>query len=452
MADVIPWLIKIEFEMCVLFLLIGTSLSIDEINKSESQPPRFPTIIASNRDEYFTTFSGELLGQDGKSVYRFLPTDMEGGGSWLGFDIPMKCKTRNMVGAFRFAVVLNYHDWRNALTSTSEKAFQHVNSSSHHSLSRGLLVKNYLTNCTSAKDYADSLVESINNYRPFNLIVGDESGVYYISTHHPVPRLLKEGTLYGFANGDELYEYSAVEPSVLSSLSSSEMEEESFVLGKWQKLSRGCRLMDERVVRPFLQALQLLSSQSTPSAIGHAQSPTIHQQQQLSAILRSVARDVCDEVLSDRTLLPDPSFGRESEAACQLGAIFVVPTIINNSVSSMASSSLPISTSSSGNLAEDVEKVRREMRQQILSSFRTVEKQDGNITFSSDDGTLFGTRTSTALVFVHPCGEIDHESCFALADRNFDSITQLWTARDIFLWWIFGSILDLLLKSKGMYL
>ena len=187
MADVIPWLIKIEFEMCVLFLLIGTSLSIDEINKSESQPPRFPTIIASNRDEYFsrTTFSGELLRQDGKSVYRFLPTDMEGGGSWLGFDIPMKCKTRNIVGAFRFAVVLNYHAWRNALTSTSEKAFQHVNSSSHHSLSRGLLVKNYWTNFTSAKDYADSLVEPINNYRPFNLIVGDESGVYYISTHHP---------------------------------------------------------------------------------------------------------------------------------------------------------------------------------------------------------------------------------------------------------------------------
>ena len=245
--------------MCVLFLLVGSSQGAYVLNKPESSILRVPTVIASNRDEYFsrTTCIGELLCQDGRSVRRFLPTDMESGGSWLGFDLPINT-AEETIGAFRFAVVLNYHEWRNTMKSARKDDCRL--DSSYQTLSRGLLVKNYIIeNWTSAKEYANSLVDSINKYRPFNLIIGDEAGVYYISSHHPTPRLLTEGTLYGIANGDELFEYCASSspplpppPAAAAATTTAAAaattaceenkkelveEEEEFIIGKWQKLA-----------------------------------------------------------------------------------------------------------------------------------------------------------------------------------------------------------------------
>eukprot|EP01036_Dinobryon_divergens_P032811 gene32812-42476_t len=457
--------------MCVLYLLVGSSQDGDVIHNKRHKSS---TIIASNRDEFFSriTFSGELICEGGRNVRRFLPTDVEGGGSWLGFDLPSK-STGEKMGNFRFAVVLNYHDWRNALKS-ARKDVDRLDST-YQTLSRGLLVKNYLTeNWASAKDYANSLVDSVNKYRPFNLIIGDDSGVYYISSHHPTPRLLTEGTLYGISNGDELFEYCASSSSSSSSTTATttttktsavkkmaDEEEEVFIIGKWQKLSRGCRLMDERVLQPLRQALILLSSQSTPSSSSSSSSSSSQsssssyltlqqqqQQQQLSTALLNAARSVCDEVLSDRIPLPDPSFGRESAAACQLGAIFVVPTIIIIPSSSIVASSMSPAPSSSsalldpqasnGTKEEEEEKRRQLAKERILSSYRTVvRQQEVDPTFPIMEGDLsnklFGTRTSTALVFTPAICDGDREPLFAMADRNLDSSTNIWTSRDMVL-------------------
>ncbi len=56
--------------MCILLIIVGDATH--------------PTIIGNNRDEYFDRPTKR--GQYFESVDQYYPVDIEGSGSWLGFD------------------------------------------------------------------------------------------------------------------------------------------------------------------------------------------------------------------------------------------------------------------------------------------------------------------------------------------------------------------------------
>ena len=369
--------------MCILFILVGSCI----------EPELRPTIIASNRDEYFTraTNLGTVSIQhdsQGVSVYRYLPTDLEDGGSWLGFDVPTD--TKDNLSSFRFAVVLNFHSWRSELLESGTHVMQKA-AAPDLLLSRGMLVKNYLTNGLSAKEYAESLASSINRYRPFNLIVGDASEVYFLATHQPQPILLRKGFLYGLTNGHQLLEYNSGDIGAFCG---------------WEKLHRGCRLVDQKIL-PFLP---LVEEMARSEKLWH---------------LRYMARTVCEEVLNDSTPLPDASFGSESAAACQLAAIFVKPIkIARQPILAVAGSSGVDTLEKSSDQDSSAKKRQEELKKSVLSSFEVIG--DGReLDFTNK--ALFGTRTSTSFVYMSDTSS--SEPIFALADRNFDAIAKKWELR-----------------------
>lgn len=127
--------------MCILFLIIGDD--------------RSPTVICNNRDEYLarSTVRGCLI-ENGNT---YCPVDQVGGGSWLSFS---GLKENRL----KFAVVLNYHYWRqaNVLPITNEEELK----------SRGLLIKNFMEGTLDSLSYAKIVHETRAEYRPFNLVVG----------------------------------------------------------------------------------------------------------------------------------------------------------------------------------------------------------------------------------------------------------------------------------------
>jgi uncharacterized protein with NRDE domain len=148
--------------MCILFLLVG----------DESRP----TLICNNRDEYFNrpTTRGTLNFTN----FSYTPKDLEGGGTWLSV-------TGLRGGSeFRFAVVLNLHDWREREVNTIRPvrcAKRFITRAG--GLSRGLLTKNFTENADiRAIDYAKTIFKNRDKYHPFNLVVSDSSGTFYVSS------------------------------------------------------------------------------------------------------------------------------------------------------------------------------------------------------------------------------------------------------------------------------
>ena len=176
--------------MCILFILVGDNTRT--------------TIICNNRDEYFqrSTQRGILDAENGT----YSPTDNEGGGTWLSFG-RLNGNDRSRSSSLRFAVVLNLHDWR----SFQEEEFYAERSSDtdpKNLLSRGLLIKDFMSEEAqegglTARAYAADVFSRRSQYRPFNLVVGDESGTFYV-TAYPLqlqPERLVPGKLYGITNG-----------------------------------------------------------------------------------------------------------------------------------------------------------------------------------------------------------------------------------------------------------
>ena len=111
--------------------------------------PRFPLVIAANRDEYFARptrsaafwpESPDLLGG----------RDLSAGGTWLGI-------TRTGA-SFRFAALTNFRDPANE----KQKA-----------TSRGSLVSGFLQGKSSALDYLKEIESVGSQYNGFNLLVCD---------------------------------------------------------------------------------------------------------------------------------------------------------------------------------------------------------------------------------------------------------------------------------------
>ncbi len=134
--------------------------------------PRYPLILAANRDEFYDRPTRTLdFWPDQPEIAA--GRDLRGMGTWLGI---------NRHG--RLAAVTNY---REAGVQSSDAR------------SRGQLVTDFLTGHTVAPDYLNRLQADIHLYNGFNLIIGDTRGLYYYSNRGEAPSPVQPG-VHGLSN------------------------------------------------------------------------------------------------------------------------------------------------------------------------------------------------------------------------------------------------------------
>ncbi len=119
--------------------------------------PRFPLVLATNRDEFHERRSAPLAYWEGMTDV-LGGRDMEKGGSWLATNIDG-----------RWAAVTNFRDGSPPAAT---------------SLSRGDLVRDYVTSGQTSKDYAAAVAKSIAKFPGCNLLIAGPDGLYYVSNRH----------------------------------------------------------------------------------------------------------------------------------------------------------------------------------------------------------------------------------------------------------------------------
>lgn len=122
---------------------------------------RYPLVVAANRDEFYRRRSlpaGWWADAPGLLAGR----DEEAGGSWLGIH-----------ASGRFAAVTNARG---------------VGAPGRQPPSRGDLVRDFLTSQDSAADFASDRLDRIADYAGCNLLVADQSQLFYL-TNHPEPEM-----------------------------------------------------------------------------------------------------------------------------------------------------------------------------------------------------------------------------------------------------------------------
>lgn len=144
--------------MCLLFIAIEAR-------------PRYPLVIAANRDEFYDRPTAPL-GYWEDAPHVLAGRDGVAGGTWLGI-------TRNG----RWAAVTNV---REARTVTPEH-------------SRGHLVSDFLRGEKPAEAYADAVLRKGTEYAGFNLVVGDRRAAFHCSNRQPTVTALRSG-VYGLSN------------------------------------------------------------------------------------------------------------------------------------------------------------------------------------------------------------------------------------------------------------
>ena len=135
--------------------------------------PRYPLIVAANRDEFYarpTLPAHRWPGTSGMIAGK----DLEAGGSWMGVD-----------AAGRFAAVTNFRELEQGPADAR---------------SRGELVADYLLGDVPAEIYIAELAERANHYRGYNLLLTDSGGLYCASNRGAPIRSLPPG-FHGVSNG-----------------------------------------------------------------------------------------------------------------------------------------------------------------------------------------------------------------------------------------------------------
>ena len=134
--------------------------------------PKYHLILLANRDEFYKRPSLPLdYWPDAPTI--LAGRDLKGNGTWLGI-------TRTG----RIAAVTNYRD---PLNLHSEAP------------SRGLLIRNYLDANQSPHDYLKALSDKGDSYNGFNLLIGDQTQLYYYSNYHPTLLKITPG-IHGLSN------------------------------------------------------------------------------------------------------------------------------------------------------------------------------------------------------------------------------------------------------------
>ncbi|MBK8970516.1 MAG: NRDE family protein [Hahellaceae bacterium] len=137
--------------------------------------PRYPLVLAANRDEFFSRPTLPLHEwEDGSGI--IAGRDLQGGGTWLG-----------LARSGRFAALTNVRRLPAPIFETT----------------RGALVSRFLT-CTLAPDeFVNQQMGDQQAYAGFNLLLGSAEGLFYLSNRDPhtttAPRRLAAG-VYGLSN------------------------------------------------------------------------------------------------------------------------------------------------------------------------------------------------------------------------------------------------------------
>lgn len=134
--------------------------------------PGYELVVAANRDEFHQRPTAPLGFWD-ESPQMLAGRDLQEGGTWMGIA---------RVG--HFAAITNYRDPGQVKSGAP---------------SRGRLVRDFLQGSQSANDYLEQLRPIADNYNGFNLLLGDQTGLYYHSNQTGEIRILPPGW-YGLSN------------------------------------------------------------------------------------------------------------------------------------------------------------------------------------------------------------------------------------------------------------
>lgn len=134
--------------------------------------PRYPLVVAANRDEFFARPSAAAeFWSESPAV--LAGRDLSAGGTWLGI-------TRSG----RFAALTNYRDPKHQRQDVR---------------SRGALVADYLRGQASPADYLEGIRTQARDFNGFNLLAGDGESLWWYSNVGDAPQALEPG-LYGLSN------------------------------------------------------------------------------------------------------------------------------------------------------------------------------------------------------------------------------------------------------------
>jgi len=137
--------------------------------------PRFPLVVAANRDEFFTRPTAQADFWQMESGTRILAgKDLQAGGTWLG-----------ITAGGRFAAVTNIRD-----PSQAEPRPR----------SRGELTSGFLGSRLGAAEYSATLSDSFADYAGYNLLLGDGEQLVYVNNAERISQVLAPG-IYGLSNG-----------------------------------------------------------------------------------------------------------------------------------------------------------------------------------------------------------------------------------------------------------
>lgn len=140
---------------------------------SYNQYDNFPLILAANRDEYFERpTQAAHFWNDNPLI--LAGRDLKHNGSWLG-----------ITKQGRFAAVTNFREPSEKIASAT---------------SRGILVSEFLMSGVSAKNYLEDLLDHIDEFDGFNLLVGDINALYFLSSTEKTIKNIESG-VYGISNG-----------------------------------------------------------------------------------------------------------------------------------------------------------------------------------------------------------------------------------------------------------
>lgn len=135
--------------------------------------PAYHLVVAANRDEFYARPTAPAAWwADAPDV--LAGRDLREGGTWMG-----------VTRAGRFAAVTNYRDPGLAQKPAAP--------------SRGALVADFLRGSGDAESYVHALAERAAEYNGFNLLVGDDAGLFYLSNRAEGVRRLEPG-VYGLSN------------------------------------------------------------------------------------------------------------------------------------------------------------------------------------------------------------------------------------------------------------
>lgn len=134
--------------------------------------PRYPLVIAANRDEFFSRPSVPA-GYWPDAPHVLAGRDLEKGGTWMG-----------VTSDGRWAAVTNFRD------GTPPRPGMR---------SRGELVAGYLRDSIRAMDHVAAVESAAREYPGFNLLAGDGDGAWYLSNREEGSMMLAPG-IYGLSN------------------------------------------------------------------------------------------------------------------------------------------------------------------------------------------------------------------------------------------------------------